>query len=89
MILIEKIKTKLLLYSILTEMLVEHAGRSVISMIHISSLSILMKRGITEDVIIHMSLRWQLNFLLQIFSLIFHKGYSNCVRPYLLNSDSL
>ena len=65
-------------------------------MIYISNLSILMKRGIIEDIIIQWPLGGSLIFLDyrydiydMIFSLIFHKGHSNCLRPHLSNSVSL
>lgn len=58
-------------------------------MIYISNLSILMKRGITEDIIIQWPLGGSLTFLFWIFSFIFHKGYSDCVRSYLLHLVSL
>lgn len=64
-------------------MLVENAGRLAIWVTYISNLSIWMKRGITEHI------QWPLGDNSGIFSLIFHKGYSNCLRPYLLNVVSL
>lgn len=70
-------------------MLVENTGRVLMGMIHCTLVTFQYLEKRQYKTCDFMTLRGQLNFPFWIFSLVLHKDYSNCLRPYLFKFVSL